>query len=164
MCFAAALHHWSGTKQPAPTGGSSSTCLAVCCQCWSQQVGCEWPQHELHEWCLAMVGWDCWHGSQKGTKRQRKPFSDARLPYSNLSYVQCFSASQSPFLGTPFLGTIFFWDWVFFNKRRKPPSLVPLPSFHGFNGLKWLIQHHCGHQSLPKCFLVLLWHFPDLKS
>lgn len=97
-------------------------------------------------------------------QKAEKAFSDARLPYSNLSYVQCFSASQSPFLGTPFLGTIFFWDGVFFNKRRKPPSLVPLPSFHGFNGLKWLIQHHCGHQSLPKCFLVLLWHFPDLKS
>lgn len=58
-----------------------------------------------------MAGLDCWHESQKGIKRQRKPFLVLELNWltvkfqvifsPNVSYVQCFSASQSPFLGIP---------------------------------------------------------------
>lgn len=129
-------------------------------------------QHELHEWCLVVVGLDCWRGSQKGIKRQRKTFSGARakLTYSETSsnfFSSCFLwpvflCFTEPFPRNPF-GTTFFWDGVFFNKRRKPPSLVPLPSFHGFTGLKWLTQHHCGispYQSavLFFCGVFLTWN------
>lgn len=111
--------------------------------------------------------------AKKGIKRQRKAFLVLELNWLAVKFKVTFSPKVSCALSSvsllhralwfPF-GPSFSSDRAFFNKRGKTLSLVPLPSFHGFSSLKWLTQHHCVHQPLPKHRFVLLWHFHDLKS